>query len=190
MLLLSQLPPMVEDWDDIISHHCVVPQLLKRLAMNPIAASSTSSLQDIPPSLAELSPSVGGDFASRISDAPTIKSSAHTLMSAAPLYAATTYYKSLSFPALLPVLCYSHNHYSTTLGAAAMHPDNSFNPAPFITHTHYIYVVGENTHQHPNWVITLFPIGHLAHQSSVVETHIAKFELELGRMSWPNFSMS
>ena len=118
--------------------------------MNPTAASSTFSLQDIPPSSAEPSPSVGGDFASHILDAPTIKSSAHTLTPAAPLYAATTYYESLGFPALLPVLCYPHNHYSTTLRAAAMHPDNLFNPAPFVTHTHYIYAVGENTNQRPN----------------------------------------
>ena len=102
-----------------------------------------------------------------ISDVPTIESSTYTLMPAAPLYAATTYYESLGFPALLLVLCYSHNHYSTTLGAAAMHPNNLFNPAPFITHTHYIYVVGENTHQRPNWVTTLFPIGHLMHQSTL-----------------------
>ena len=158
---------MVEDRDDIMSHCRVVPQLLERLAMNPTAASSTSSLQDIPPSSAEPSPSVGGDFTSHISDALTIKSSAHTLTPVAPLYTATTYYESLGFPALLPVLCYSHNHYSTTLRAAAMHPDNLFNPAPFVTHTHYIYAVGENTNQRPNWVTTLFPIGHLTHQSTL-----------------------
>ena len=166
--------PMVEDRDDITSHRRAVPQLLERLAINPTAASSTSSLQDIPPSSAEPSPSVGGDFASRISDAPTIESSAHTLTPAAPLYAATTYYESLGFPALLPVLCYSHNHYSMTLRAAAMHPNNSFNPAPFVTHTHYIYAVGENTNQHPNWVTTLFPIGHLMLRSSGLKVRHAQ----------------
>ena len=78
--------PMIEDQDDVTSHHCVVPQLLERLAITPTAALLTSSLQEIPPSLAEPSPSVGGDFTLCILDMPTLESPTYSLMPAACLH--------------------------------------------------------------------------------------------------------
>jgi hypothetical protein len=118
--------------------------------MTPAATSSSSSLQDIPPSSAKPSPSVGGDFTYCISDALSPDSLAPTTMQAVPSFAATPFIETVSFLALLPVLCYMKNRYYTTLGLAAICANGSFDLALFITNDHFIYTLGELTFHGPN----------------------------------------
>jgi hypothetical protein len=158
---------MMEDREGYYPYHSGQRQLLARIAMTPVAASSSSSLQDLPPPSTELSPVTGSDLASHFLAAPSPDSSAPTMTQTVPPFAVSPYLDSVRFYALLPVLCYSGCCYFTTLGSATVRSDGTFDPAPFTTNEHFIYAIGEISLEGPNWVTTLLPVRHLTHSHTL-----------------------
>ena len=140
--------PMVEDR---VSAH-PGPTLLTRLAAN---VSPTPPLPPDPPSPAVLSPSAGGDLASRISDAALL---------GPPALPATAFYKELGFPLLLPVIAHTGRHYVCT----DLRPDGSFNYASGL----YVYASGYRDAHGPAWTTSLVHRGALFERKAAIDLGI------------------